>query len=195
MLHFPSNIRHFLIYFGFAVLSIVTSKSALSNANAGLDPHTLLDSTITMLQNQRDQAVSDYVDTYFHKDALERWNGEGRERYIGWLSAIKHYHKTFSLHEALPFDEKRNRVTAKILSQSTRIIYTLTITLTQVQLASSDDSSLPWKVSGISITADKPVIDSTLHSLTKQELATKLAEYVDFMIKNNAFSGARIVGR
>ncbi|MFC0118640.1 serine hydrolase domain-containing protein [Pseudoalteromonas xiamenensis] len=190
MLLFPSNFRHFLIYCGFAVLSIVTSKSALSNANPALDPHTLLDSTIIMLQNQREQAVSDYVDAYFHKDALERWNGEGRERYIGWLSAVKHYHKTFSMHEALPFDEKRNRVTARILSQSTRIIYTLTITLAQVHLATNDESNLSWKVSGISITADKPVIDSPLHALTKQELATKLAEYVDFITKNNAFSGS-----
>ncbi|TMP37309.1 serine hydrolase domain-containing protein [Pseudoalteromonas rubra] len=165
---------------GFLTFLMLTSAQLLANEEQSFDEPAHMHALVEMLQSTKPEAIEHYVDLYFHPDALKRWGGEGRQRYIGWLKSVKHRHQSMQVHATLPKDPDRSIVRVDMLSKSTELIYTVTVNLSNEK---------PHKVTGLYLTPQQPNILNNDQRLTKTEIVEKLSRYINKIANNGAFSG------
>lgn len=140
-----------------------------------------MDAAISMLQSDEIQSVSDFVDSQLHQDTLAGFGGDGRKRYIGYLTDIKLFHHSFTLQSFEPIVPERNEFRAKLRSLNTELDYGLTLELSE---------HAPYKVVDIYFSSPRLTPQKNSLKLTKQELVSQLSTYVDRLAARGAFSGA-----
>lgn len=171
------------VHFCLALLMLLLSGFAMAmseddKALAG----TKIAAAMQMLQSDDPQAVSRYVDAELHPDTLQSFGGEGRERYIAFLSDIKRFHRSLQL-ESTPQLELRNglqQVSAQLLSANTELNYLLQLNLS---------AQPPFKVTMVDL-FDAPAKPTAGAKLTRPELVRQLSAYVDRLASRGIFSGA-----
>ncbi|MEH8019413.1 beta-lactamase family protein [Rheinheimera muenzenbergensis] len=139
-----------------------------------------MDAAITMLLSNEPQAVSHFVDSQLHSDVLHSFGGEGRERYIGYLSAEKRFHGTFTLLSFQPLTPQQGYYEAKLRSNNTELEYTLRLGFS---------AEAPFKVSTISLNYRTVVTDKALAKLSQQQVVSEFAGYIDRLAGRGLFSG------
>lgn len=181
MLQHPYFIRLASYYSAALILILTFSLPTLAQDPLHVEKQAQLDAVIAMLQSTDTNAVERYVDANMHPDALTRWNGEGRTRYIGWLNAEKRFHQSLTFQSAPTFKANDQRLQANFLSTSTTLPYTLHISLSK---------DTPIKVVSLYLDTAQVDVDADSPGLTKSEIAAKLKEYVDTLANNGVFSGS-----
>lgn len=174
------------------LISSTSSNAQSSNTQKNNDNTTRLyqnkiDSAIQMLQSTDPQAVSRYIDAELHPETLQSFGGEGRERYIAYVSDIKRFHGSLSLlsYEKLPDEQPGSeplRLSARVRSANTELDYQLRLDLS---------TEAPGKITNIDIVYARAQAteNNTLNKLNKQQLAQQLSAYVDRLAQRGTFSG------
>jgi len=134
------------------LISSTSSNAQSSNTQKNNDNTTRLyqnkiDSAIQMLQSDDPQAVSRYIDAELHPETLQSFGGEGRERYIAYVSDIKRFHGSLSLlsYEKLSDEQPGSeplRLSARVRSANTELDYQLRLDLS---------TEAPGKITNIDI--------------------------------------------
>lgn len=171
------------VHFCFALLMLLLSGFAMAMSDADKTlAGTKIAAAMQMLQSDDPQAVSRYVDAELHPDTLQSFGGEGRERYIAFLSDIKRFHRSLQL-ESAPQLELRNglrQVSAQLRSANTELNYLLQLNLS---------AQPPFKVTMVDL-FDAPAKPTAGAKLTKPQLVRQLSAYVDRLASRGVFSGA-----
>tara|TARA_R110002126_G_scaffold282396_3_gene430783 strand:+ start:7511 stop:9016 length:1506 start_codon:yes stop_codon:yes gene_type:complete len=139
-----------------------------------------MDAAIAMLLSNEPHAVSHFVDSQLHSDVLQSFGGDGRERYIGYLSAEKRFHGAFSLLSLLPITPEQRYYEAKLHSHNTELDYTLRLGFS---------AEAPFKVSTISLNYRTVATDKALARLSQQQVVSELSGYIDRLAGRGLFSG------
>ncbi|MBZ9612289.1 serine hydrolase domain-containing protein [Rheinheimera maricola] len=139
-----------------------------------------MDAAIAMLLSNEPHAVSHFVDSQLHSDVLQSFGGDGRERYIGYLSAEKRFHGAFTLLSLQPMTPEQRYYEAKLRSHNTELDYTLRLGFS---------AEAPFKVSTISLNYRTGAADKALARLSQQQVVSELAGYIDRLAGRGLFSG------
>lgn len=179
------------------LISSPNSKAQTSNAQNNNDNTTSLyqhkiDAAIEMLQSTDPQAVSRYIDAELHPDTLKSFGGDGRTRYIAYVSDIKLFHGSLSLLSDKNFPDKKLsyeitrpeplQLSARVRSANTELDYQLRLDLS---------AEAPVKITNIDIVyvPAPAAANNNLNKLNKQQLAQQLSAYVDRLAQRGTFSG------
>ena len=168
---------------GFATTSVYANvvNSADNNADSKtLQYQASMESAIAMLQSNDVQAVSHFVDSQLDSDTLQSFGGDGRERYIGYLSAEKRFHGDFTLLSYQPMTPEQRYYEAQLRSRNTELDYVLRLGFS---------AQAPFKISAISLNYSAVAADKTLAKLSQQQLVSELAGYIDRLARRDVFSG------
>lgn len=192
-----STLKHLSAVLSVALLLMLLISSTNSNAqssNAQNSNHNTtklyqnkIDAAIQMLQSADPQAVSRYIDAELHPDTLKSFGGDGRARYIAYISDIKLFHGSLSLlsYEKLSDEQPRSeplRLSARVRSANTELDYQLRLDLS---------AEAPGKITNIDIVYARAQAteNNTLKKLNKQQLAQQLSAYVERLAQRGTFSG------
>ncbi len=137
---------------------------------------------LQMLQSDDPQAVSHYVDAELHPDTLQSFGGQGRERYIAYLSDLKRFHRTLQQESTpqLSLQNGQQQISAQLRSANTELNYLLQLNLSPQP---------PFQVTMVDL-RDAPATTTTGAKLTMPQLTRQLSAYVDRLASRGVFSGA-----
>lgn len=183
------KLKHLSALWSVALLLTLFISSPNSCAQTRNDHTTKLyqnkiDSAIQMLQSTDPQDVSRYIDAELHPNTLQSFGGDGRERYIAYISDIKRFHGSLSLlsYEKLSDEKLRSeplQLSARVRSANTELDYQLRLDLS---------AEAPYQITNIDIVYARAQASEN-NKLNKQQLAQQLSAYVDRLTKRGTFSG------
>ncbi len=186
------KLKHLSAVLSVALLLMLFISSPNSNAQNNNDQNSndnttrlyqhKIDTAIQMLQSTDPEAVSRYIDAELHPDTLKSFGGDGRERYIAYISDIKLFHGAVSL---LSYEQHKTdplQLSARVKSTNTELDYLLRLNLS---------AAAPVKVTDIDLVFARtpPAENSAVDKLNKQQLAQQLSAYVDRLAQRGVFSG------
>ena len=175
------KLRTLFIRFCLATLLLSGSGSAAPVADTTL-ADTKTAAALQMLQSDDPQAVSHYVDAELHPDTLQSFAGQGRERYIAYLSDLKRFHRALQLGSTpqLSLQNGQQQISAQLRSANTELNYLLQLNLS---------AQPPFQVTMVDL-RDAPATTRAGAKLTMPQLTRQLSAYVDRLASRGVFSGA-----
>ncbi|OHU87712.1 MULTISPECIES: serine hydrolase domain-containing protein [Pseudoalteromonas] len=171
----------YLLIWSLLFLSVKTFAQDSTTIN---QDEQLVKQFISTLNSNSLETITRYVDSHFSPESLSRWQGSGRERYIGYTMNMALLHHTLSLKQVTRTErDQQIRLTGDVLSKNTALEYSLVIML--------DDKS---KISGWYIRPSGLGQFST-QSNSEEALLSTLEKLTDHLAKNEAFSGTVLLAK
>lgn len=133
---------------------------------------------LTVFNSNDSKAIINYVDDHFAPQSLNRWQGTGRERYIGYITNMANLHKELKL-ESIKHDQQGQilRVTSYVHSNATGLSYDSVISFDQHHKITN------WY---LSLNETFELADESVTELKVTQAIQKLTEK---LAKNGVFSG------
>lgn len=89
-----------------------------------LDTSIIVEEFLTVFNSNDVETITKYVDEYFAQQSLNRWQGTGRERYIGYITNMANLHKQLNLKSTTQSLQNQTlRVTSHVDSNTTGLSY------------------------------------------------------------------------
>jgi len=163
--------------------------SCLSNqvlAKVKLDHNKLANEFVSALNSKELKQIEEFVVNNFSPDALARWDGSGKDRYVGYSMNQAIFHGELGA-VSTELDNSNNRIRhiIKVYSKNTDMQYEMVILFNTEQQPS---------ITGWYINAD-PQSAEVETSLTESQFAAEIKAYSDKLAKNEIFSGTILLAK
>ncbi len=108
----------------FLILLLPYSVAAKQPDESQLDTSIVVEEFLTVFNSNDVGAITKYVDDHFAQQSLNRWQGTGRERYIGYITSTANLHKQLNLKSITKnLQNQTLRVTSHVYSNATGLSY------------------------------------------------------------------------
>lgn len=155
-------------------------------AGENLDHNKLANDLIQVLNSKELKRIDAFVEKHFSSASLNRWNGEGKNRYVGYSinSALFHGELTVLSTEV---DNANNRIRYinKVYSKNTDMQYELVVTFNNEQ--TRPITGWYMRESPQSLNAKK--------KLTDKQFIAQVKSYSESLAKNGTFSGTILLSK
>lgn len=173
--------RYFLIVLFF--ISVIGNQTL---AEDKLDHNKLASKFIAVLNSKNLKNVEDFIVKNFSADALNRWGGTGKKRYVGYSINTALFHGELSvLSTELSNTNNRLQHITKVYSKNTDMHYEVVILFS---------NALKRPITGWYINEDTQNADMDI-SLTEHQFAAEVRAYSEKLAKNGIFSGAILLAK
>ena len=160
------------------LLVLPYSVAAKQPDESQLNPSIVVEEFLTVFNSNDVETITKYVDEHFAQQSLNRWQGSGRERYIGYITNMANLHKELKL-ESIKHDQQGQilRVTSHVHSNATGLNYDSVISFDQHHKITN------WY---LSLNETFELADESVTELKVTQAIQKLTEK---LAKNGVFSG------
>lgn len=155
-------------------------------AQIKVDHHKLVNEFISTLNSKDLNEIEGFVMKNFSANALSRWGGNGKDRYIGYTMNAAIFHgELASLATNLDNSNNRIRHISKVHSKNTDMQHEMVVFF-------NNDQQRP--ITGWYINAD-PQSDVNKTSLTETQFFAEIKAYTDKLANNGVFSGTVMLAK
>ncbi|MFY8325670.1 serine hydrolase domain-containing protein [Pseudoalteromonas sp. ZZD1] len=160
------------------LLVLPYSVAAKQPDESQLNPSIVVEEFLTVFNSNDVETITKYVDDHFAQQSLNRWQGTGRKRYIGYITNMANLHKQLNLKSTTQSLQNQTlRVTIHVDSNTTGLSYDSVILFDQQHKITN------WY---LSLNDTFKLADENITELKVTQAIQKLTEK---LAKNGFFSG------
>ena len=168
------------------LIIFISCISQQAQATKELDYNNLANQFITVLNSKDLNKVEGFVVKNFSPDSLARWDGTGKDRYVGYSINTALFHGELNvISTELETSNNRIRHISKVYSKNTEMQHEVVILFNNEPLQA---------ITGWYIEADPQNPDSK-GSFTESQLVNEVKVYTERLAKNGAFSGTILLAK
>ena len=173
--------RYFLI-----LLIFISHFNNQALAEEKLDHNKLANEFIAALNSKNLKQVEAFVVKNFSPDALNRWGGTGKNRYVGYSMNTALFHGELSVRST-ELDESNNRIRhiTKVYSKNTDMPYEVNIYFNDQQ----SQAITGWSLGEVPLNSDVKT------SLTESQFVAEVKAYSEKLANNGIFSGTILLAK
>ncbi|WP_157576794.1 serine hydrolase domain-containing protein [Pseudoalteromonas rubra] len=178
-----SVIRHLLTCC--VLLSTVLFYSQSSLAKPAENAEELIHEFIRVMNDKQQASVVKFVDHHMAQSSIEAFGGEGRARYIGYITGERRFHGFLELDtiEPLSTHNGTERFRIRVKSRNTDLWYNLTMTMPQQS---------PNKLANFYLQPTSHPNEEN-SKISKTELISQVRHYINSLTAKGLFSGAILI--